>query len=59
MAKDNEGGSVLLRHKRLSVPRHPEVLGATRRASKDEQPHFRIASFEARLLRSLAPQQAI
>jgi hypothetical protein len=36
--------------------RHPEALGATRRASKDEWPRFGPPSFEAHSLRSLTPQ---
>src|SRR6188472_2039104 len=36
--------------------RHPEVLGATHRASKDDGTYW-AASFEARSLRSLAPQR--
>jgi hypothetical protein len=41
---------------RFILNRHPEVLGATRRASKDARPQPRPPSFEARSLRSLAPQ---
>ena len=36
--------------------RHPEALGAMRRASKDGRPGIGAESFEARSLRSLAPQ---
>jgi hypothetical protein len=36
--------------------RHPEVLGAKRRASKDDGPSASAASFEARGFTPLAPQ---
>jgi GntR family transcriptional regulator/MocR family aminotransferase len=40
----------------LTLNRHPEVLGASRRASKDRRPPSGPTSFKARSLRSLAPQ---
>ena len=45
----------LAAYKRHSLNRHPEVLGAKRRASKGDSPD-QAASFEARSLRSLTPQ---